>query len=74
MFFMAYGLDGALVGFITSGFFISVLYYPFFWINFAMTAALYNAAIKAFAPERVATRNRASLRRGPIVDSAASVS
>ncbi len=45
IFYMAHGLDGALVGFLASGFFISVLYYPFFWINFAMTVALYNAAL-----------------------------
>jgi O-antigen ligase len=38
---MAYGLDGALVGFICSGFFVTVLYYPFLWINLAFTSALY---------------------------------
>jgi O-antigen ligase len=41
---MAHGLDGALVGYVASGSFITVLYYPYFWINFAMTAALYRAA------------------------------
>jgi putative inorganic carbon (hco3(-)) transporter len=40
----AYGLDGALVGFMVSGFFISALYYPFFWINLAMTVALQRSA------------------------------
>jgi putative inorganic carbon (HCO3(-)) transporter len=44
MFYMAHGLDGALVGFMASGFFVTVLYYPFFWINFGMTVALNNAA------------------------------
>jgi O-antigen ligase len=44
IFFMAHGLDGAMVGFLASGFFITVLYYPFFWINLAMTVALNNAA------------------------------
>jgi hypothetical protein len=38
---MAYGLDGALVGFMVSGFFVTVLYYPFFWVNLAFTAALF---------------------------------
>jgi len=47
MFYMARGLDGSLVGLIVSGSFISVLYYPFFWINFAMTVALNNAALNA---------------------------
>ncbi|HEX8242022.1 MAG TPA: O-antigen ligase family protein [Longimicrobium sp.] len=40
----AYGLDGALVGFMVSGFFISALYYPFFWINLALTVALHRSA------------------------------
>lgn len=39
---MAHGLDGALIGFLVGGFFVTVLYYPFFWINLAMTAALHN--------------------------------
>lgn len=47
IFFMAHGLDGALIGFLASGFFTTVLYYPFFWINFAMTVALHNAALHA---------------------------
>jgi len=46
---MAHGLDGALVGFLVSGFFVTVLYYPFFWINLAMTVGLNNAAVNAFA-------------------------
>ncbi|MFH1763282.1 MAG: O-antigen ligase family protein [Gemmatimonadota bacterium] len=42
--FSALGLDGALFGFLGSGFFITVLYYPYFWINLAMTVALHLAA------------------------------
>jgi O-antigen ligase len=41
---MAYGLDGALIGFIGSGFFVTVLYYPYFWINLAFTVALHDIA------------------------------
>lgn len=41
---MAHGLDGALVGYLVSGFFVTVLYYPYFWINLAMTVALNNIA------------------------------
>lgn len=41
---LATGLDGALVGFLTSGFFVTVLYYPYFWINLAMTVAVHRAA------------------------------
>jgi putative inorganic carbon (HCO3(-)) transporter len=41
---MAYGLDGAMVGFFVSGFFVSVLYYPFLYFNVAATASLALAA------------------------------
>jgi putative inorganic carbon (HCO3(-)) transporter len=51
IFYMAHGLDGALVGFMASGFFVTVLYYPFFWINFAMTVALYNAVLNTLGGE-----------------------
>jgi len=42
--YMAHGLDGALVGYLVSGFFVTVLYYPYFWINLSMTVALHGAA------------------------------
>jgi len=41
---MSYGFDAALLGFLGSGFFVTVLYYPFFWIHCAMTVSLYSAA------------------------------
>jgi putative inorganic carbon (HCO3(-)) transporter len=44
LFDMSHGLDAALMGYLACGFFVTVLYYPFFWINFAMTVSLYNAA------------------------------
>jgi putative inorganic carbon (hco3(-)) transporter len=44
IFQMAHGLDAALVGFLVSGFFVTVLYYPYFWINLAMTVALRHIA------------------------------
>jgi putative inorganic carbon (hco3(-)) transporter len=44
LFQMAHGLDAALVGFLVSGFFVTVLYYPYFWINLAMTVALRHIA------------------------------
>ena len=50
----AHGLDGALVGFLVSGTFVTVLYYPFFWINLALTAALHNAALDSAARARAA--------------------
>src|SRR5690606_13129677 len=36
---LAFGLDAALVGYLVAGFFVTVLYYPFFWMNLSMTAA-----------------------------------
>jgi putative inorganic carbon (HCO3(-)) transporter len=41
---IANGLDGALIGYMVSGFFVTVLYYPYFWINLAMTVALNTVA------------------------------
>jgi len=38
---MAFGLDAALVGYLVAGFFVTVLYYPFFWMNLTLTATLY---------------------------------
>ena len=37
---LAYGLDGAMISYLVCGFFVSVFYYPFFWINLAFTVAL----------------------------------
>lgn len=41
---MAYGLDAALAAYLVAGFFVTVLYYPFFWVNLSMSAALHVAA------------------------------
>ena len=61
LFYMAYGLDAALVGFMVSGFFVTVLYYPYFWINYALTAALFTVArdkAKTPAPAQAPVRGR----------------
>ncbi len=42
---MAFGLNLSLVGIFIAGFFMSVLYYPMFWLAFALTAALRNQAV-----------------------------
>ena len=39
--YMAFGLDAGTVGYLVAGFFVTVLYYPFFWIQMAMTVALH---------------------------------
>ena len=44
---MAHGLDGALIGYMVSGFFVTVLFYPYFWVNLAMSVSLHVAARRA---------------------------
>jgi putative inorganic carbon (hco3(-)) transporter len=49
---MSFGFDGALLGFLGSGFFVTVLYYPYFWIHCAMTVCLCTAARKKFSQQQ----------------------
>jgi O-antigen ligase len=59
IFLMAHSLDAALMGFLASGFFVTVLYYPFFWINLSMTVALNEVARRELAVVPVvATKGR----------------
>jgi O-antigen ligase len=44
LFYMSHGLDGGLVGYLVSSFFISVLFYPFIWVQLAITVALYEVS------------------------------
>lgn len=69
---MAYGLDAALAAYLVSGFFVTVLYYPFFWVNLSMTAALHLAARRRVrdrstvpAERQVDRRSRRTLQRAP---------
>lgn len=41
---LSYALDAGLIGFLVSGGFVTVLYYPFFWIQIAMIVAVNNVA------------------------------
>lgn len=62
---MSYGLDGAMISYIIAGFFVTVLYYPFFWVNLALTVAL-NAIARQTATGTAGTVGRAgrgSIRR-----------
>lgn len=63
LYFMAHGLDGSLVGLLASGFFVTVLHYPFFWINLAMTVSLWVSA--RHTARRYARRSRPP-RPGPL--------
>ena len=44
LFNLSYGLDAGLIGFLVAGSFVTVLYYPFFWIQIAMIVMLNNVA------------------------------
>ena len=57
---MSIGLDGALVGFMVSGSFVTVLYYPYLWINLAMTVALHNSARHTVRQEKKAAARAAA--------------
>jgi O-antigen ligase len=61
----AFGLDAALVGFMATGFFVTVLYYPFFWVNLAFTAATFETTRRLANRARVQRhkeRRRAVIR------------
>jgi probable O-glycosylation ligase (exosortase A-associated) len=44
LFHMAMALDEAMIGYLVAGLFVTVLYYPFFWVNLAMSVALSGVA------------------------------
>ncbi len=56
---LTFGLDGAMIGFMVSGFFITVLYYPYIWMNVALCLAV--ARVAAGDESR---RLKAKVRRG----------
>lgn len=43
LYMMGWGLDGALIGYLASGFFVTVFYYPYFWMNLALTIAAHTS-------------------------------
>ena len=44
LFNLSYGLDAGLIGYLIAGTFVTVFYYPFFWIQIAMIVALYQVS------------------------------
>ncbi len=42
--YISHGMDGGLIGYLVATIFFSVLFYPMFWVQLAMSAALYNNA------------------------------
>lgn len=49
VYYISHGLDTALIGFLISGSFVTVLYYPYFWIHCAFVACLKNVADSKFS-------------------------
>ena len=60
---MAYALDGAMISYLVCGFFVTVLYYPFFWINLALTVALGAIARRKYGGRAAAATARTSMDR-----------
>jgi putative inorganic carbon (hco3(-)) transporter len=67
--FIAFGMDGALIAYLVAGFFVTVLYYPFFWVNLGLTVAL-NLVVRQRPPEHVA-RGRRRISPRPAVSAPA---
>lgn len=44
--YIAYGLDGGMIGYLVSSFFLATAFYPFFWFQLAMVVALYQVTKK----------------------------
>jgi O-antigen ligase len=63
---MAYALDGAMLSYIVAGFFVTVLYYPFFWINLALTVALSGIARQRGISQHPTVRPGTVPRRGAV--------
>lgn len=49
---LGWGFDGALIGYMVSGFFVTVLYYPFLWVNLGMTAAVHLSVARTLRAAR----------------------
>jgi hypothetical protein len=46
LFNLSYGLDAGLIGFLVAGCFVTVLFYPFFWMQITMIVMLNNVTRK----------------------------
>ena len=46
LYFLSYGLDAGCLGYLVAGFFVTVFYYPFFWVQMALSVAVYSIAKK----------------------------
>ncbi|CAN5540769.1 hypothetical protein BH09GEM1_BH09GEM1_01760 [soil metagenome] len=62
MIHMTYAMDEALLSYLVSGFFVTVLYYPFFWINLAFVVSLNSIARRSTSAIRRAGMVRPAVR------------
>lgn len=51
---LSYGLDAGLIGYLVAGTFVTVLYYPFFWIQIAMIVMLSNVVSRMITQRELA--------------------
>ncbi|MDX2441152.1 MAG: hypothetical protein QNK40_11460, partial [Desulfobacterales bacterium] len=50
--------DMGLVGYLAAGFFVTVLYYPFFWVQIAMIVALHNVSLHAVSENKTPSEKK----------------
>ncbi|MEJ2516386.1 MAG: O-antigen ligase family protein, partial [Gammaproteobacteria bacterium] len=62
---MAHGLDAGMIGFLVAGQFVTILYYPFFWVQASFAVALNRAVLAPAAPD-VATEARSPTKRAAV--------
>jgi hypothetical protein len=43
---LSHGIDLSLIGFLVNGMFITVLYYPFFWMLLTLSVSLHHVVVK----------------------------
>jgi putative inorganic carbon (hco3(-)) transporter len=44
LYYISHGLDASLIAFLIAGQFVTVMFYPYFWINFGLSVATHRAA------------------------------
>lgn len=74
---MTYGLDGAMIGFLASGFFVTVLYYPYYWMNMSLCMAMARITEHAASPtgrRAIRPRSNSIAQVGSVVAPSAVVS
>ena len=54
-------MDGALVGMLVSSSFVTVFYYPYFWIQCLLVSCLYGATVDRFPPVAAVTQRKRPL-------------